>query len=172
MVGRLQYAYCRIFSQFQATASSTKRSRGAQLEMPGASKIRLMRFEVDRLHWLVDNLNSRCDGFIGMPGFASLYFWTEIPPPGIINNAWITNLDHDRQQFFFGAMASYGRPCVVRNSNLIFFWTRGRDWNPNQPLARYIRTQCQPLREFKPFSLLVKRDRANDAGVKAKGAGR
>ncbi len=132
------------------------------LDLPGASRIRLLPFEVDQIHWPVENLKSYCDGFIGLPGFASLYFWTEIPPPGTINNAWILNLDDDRQRAIIETMRTYDRPCVLHNPRFVSLWTRGRSLDSKQPLVQYIQTQYKPLQKHGPYSLLVRKDRPID----------
>jgi hypothetical protein len=136
------------------------------LDTPGASRMRLKESEVRQLRWAVENLKSHCDGFVGMPGFASMYFWTKIAPPGTINNAWILNLEDDRQHEIIEVMQTYERSCVLRNPGHEKFWRMGRWSSSKGPLERYIQTQYKPFRQCEPYTLLVKKDRPIDVEAK------
>jgi len=128
----------------------------APLEYPGARHIRLPRSQQSWLGSLVDQTVSRCDGFIGLPGFASLYFWTGIAPPGIANNAWILNLEDKIQYQIIDKMESYNRPCAIFSVKQLKFWTRSNPLDSNKPLVNYIQSQYKPVVEFGGYQLMQK----------------
>jgi hypothetical protein len=127
------------------------------LDLPGSSHLRLPEFQVVMLRRVVEALRSECDGFVGLPGFASLYFWTPLPAPGPINGAWMLTLEDRFQSLLVERMRTYDRPCVLEEFNLRT-WTRGRPMDPRMPLLRYIRTEFKPSRRIGPYMLLVKAD--------------
>jgi hypothetical protein len=133
------------------------------LDLPGAGRLRLPPSQVREIRWAVENLKSDCDGFVGLPGFASLYFWTRIPPPAIINNAWIVNLDDNAQRAVVDTMQRYQRPCVLYDASAVKYWARGRPLDAMKPLVRYILTEYKPAKSYGPYTLLWKADRSGSA---------
>ena len=135
-------------------------ARQTPLALPGAGRLRLPRSQATGIRWAVANLKSHCDGFVGMPGVASMYFWTRIPPPGVMNNAWILNLDDNAQRAIVDRMRTYEKPCVLYDPSAVKFWTRGRPLDPSMPLVRYIQTEYKPVRSNGRYTLLRKADRS------------
>jgi hypothetical protein len=133
LVGTLYYRKADVAKQEAAYWRQTP------LALPGSSRIRIGAAGVAQLRQLTENVVARCDGFVGMPGFASLYFWTRIPPPAAINGAWILNLEQPYQRTIIEKMQTYKRPCVVYNPTRVKAWLHGRPLNEEQPLVRYIR---------------------------------
>jgi hypothetical protein len=135
-------------------------SQRTPLNGPGASRIRLLPFEADLIRWLVESLKSHCDGFVAMPGFSSLYFWTQIRSPAAsMNSAWMLFLEEDTQRSIIETMQAYERPCVLHNPSGLKFWTMGQPVDSSKPLVRYIQTQYKPLRQHGGYTLLVRSDR-------------
>ena len=100
---------------------------------------------------------SECDGFVGLPGFPSLYFWTQILPPAVIAGAWPVNLEEDRQRAIVETMQTYERPCALYNRGRTMFWTQGRPVDSEQPLVKYIETSLKRVKVFGADILLVKK---------------
>jgi hypothetical protein len=133
----------------------------AALDLPGATLLRLPGHEVVRIRWLVDRMAAaRCDTFIGKPGFASLYFWTRIPPPAPIGNAWILFMREDQQQAIVDKMEAHERPCVIHNPGLVSFWATDQSTNFEGPLFRYIDTQFTQVDEFGGYAFFVRKRRS------------
>lgn len=136
------------------------------LSLPGASRLRFAQDEVAQLQWLAKNVNENCDGFVGMPGFGSLYFWTRTDPPASMNSAWILNLEDAYQSAIVEKMRTYERPCIVENPSMVGFWTGGRPLTPGQPLVRYVYQEFRPGPHFGRYTLLL----SNDASRRSHGA--
>lgn len=126
------------------------------LDLPGAHRLRVSYIHADWIHWTVDRVGTRCDGFVGMPGFASLYFWTRIPPPGLINNSWVLNLDDETQAAIVTRMRTCERPCVLVNSSHLPRWNVVRPTYVESPLFQYIQKEFEPADSHGPFTLMVK----------------
>lgn len=129
------------------------------LALHGADRVRLPPFKVDLIRWQVEQLRANCDGFVGMPGFPSLYFWTRIPPPGIVNTGWVLNLGDDRQRAIIDRMRSYERPCVIYNPTGVKSWDVIEPSHVRMPLAVYIRSEFEKVRALGPFELRLPRNR-------------
>ncbi len=158
------------YGKANLTGVATAYAQRSPLGMPGSSRIRLLPSEVGQIRWTVERIKSHCDGFIGLPGFASMYFWTEIPPPGTINNGWIFNLGNARQLEVIETMRTYERPCVLRNMKAVRFWTGGRPLDSQKPLIRYIQTNYKSVvEEYGAYSLLVTGDRSIGVGPREEG---
>lgn len=125
------------------------------LDLPGASRMRIGPGDAAQLRWLAKQVRANCDGFVGLPGFGSLYFWTEIPPPASMNSAWMLNLEDEHQQAIVDRMRTYRSPCVVRNPGMLGFWLGGRPLDPDMPLVRYIRENFRAGPQFGAYTLLL-----------------
>jgi hypothetical protein len=140
--------------------------RQTPLALPGASKMRLGGPSVAQIRWLIENVHANCDGFLGMPGFGSLYFWTQMAPPAVINGAWILNLEDAYQRDVVEKMQTYERPCVVYNPGRVKAWLGGRQLDTGQPLVQYIQENYEPGPRFGDYTLLLggERFRTPDRG--------
>jgi hypothetical protein len=116
------------------------------------------------MQWLTENVRANCDGFVGMPGFGSLYFWTQIAPPAAINGAWILNLEDTYQRAIIEKMQTYERPCVVYNPTRVKAWLHGRPLDEEQPLVRYIRQNYKPGPRSGAYTLLLTGERSRTPG--------
>jgi hypothetical protein len=131
----------------------------APVALPGATRLRLLPAQLEVIRWAVANLKADCDGFVGLPGAASFYFWTGIPPPAIMNNAWILNLDDAAQRAIVATMRTYERPCVLHDAGALRFWTMGGAPDRNKPLVRYIQTEYRRVKSSGRYALLQKAPR-------------
>jgi hypothetical protein len=134
--------------------------RNAPLALPGASKLRFFPPRVVELHSLIDHIKTSCDGFVGMPGVGSLYFWTQIAPPAAINGAWILNLEEPYQRSIVEKMRTYERPCVVYNPKYLRSYLRNRPLDQRQPLVEYIQQNFMAGPQIGGYTLLLGGERA------------
>jgi hypothetical protein len=135
-------------------------TQGYALEMPGASRVHLSKREATKLKNLVRDIRSKCDGFVSLPGFSSLYFWTQIRPPGNIVAAWMISMEDERQIEIIEVMESYRRPCVIHNRRAMNTWVKRKLDYSKRPLVEYISNQFEESRSYGGYSLHVKNERA------------
>jgi hypothetical protein len=129
------------------------------LDLPGATRVHLKPDEVDVMQTLVRKVNADCSGFIGMPGFVSLDFWTGQEPPTTINMSnWLTVLAPQYQYKIIHAIEGNKRACVIENDYWVEWWRRGQDLD-KIPLAAYIRNNFRPYDQVEKYQILVRRDR-------------
>jgi len=153
LLGIVGYVY---FQKMDLPQLKSRYSGLVPLDFQGASLLRLPEARQGSLRRLVERTKRDCDGFVGLPGFASLYFWTGIAPPGIINNAWIINLEDSIQHRIIDRMESYDRPCVVLSDAHVKFWTKGQSLDATKPLVGYILSRYKPVAEFGMYQLMQK----------------
>ncbi|MGC2662349.1 MAG: hypothetical protein WA324_30665, partial [Bryobacteraceae bacterium] len=129
------------------------------LRLPGASRVHLKPEEARMYETLARKVNQDCQGFISMPGFDSLYFWTGQEPPTTINMSnWITVLAPSYQRQTIKAIENDKRDCVIENDYWVEWWRRGQDLNKIL-LAHYIRTNFKQYDQVGDYRILVRRDR-------------
>jgi hypothetical protein len=149
-------AVCLIYYQKADIAGLEKRySLLYRLDLPGASKMRMRKHEAVNIRRLVKDIKSNCDGFVGLPGFSSLYFWTQLPPPGNITGAWIIAMEDERQREIIRVMDRYERPCVVHNRRALKTWAQGRLDYLEEPLVEYITRNFREVRRYGSYSLHI-----------------
>jgi hypothetical protein len=119
------------------------------LDLPGASRLRLPVAEVDRYHWLVGSLVSRCDTFIAVPnGHNSLYLWSGLrPPTGFNATLWPFMLSDAQQQQVIDALEGHTRVCVVRDRS------DGHLSAPRTPLVAYLQDRFETRLCREPFEV-------------------
>lgn len=125
------------------------------LKLPGSQYRRMPADQVNEYRRLSKYLESNCDTFIVVPGFNSLYFWTDKSPPNYFNISGENNLPMDAQQaLVVSALKKAKRPLIV---------LRQIDW-PDEvirgklndgPLAQFIRRECAPIDGFDSFQILA-----------------
>jgi hypothetical protein len=156
----LVFAFAWYYAKADIPGREAAYWRRTPLALPGASKLRFARSDIAQIRWLAENVSAHCDGFVGMPGFGSLYFWTQIPPPGVINGAWILNLEDAYQRAIIEKMQTYARPCVVYSLDGVNIWLKGRPLNRKQPLVRYIEDHYKSGPHFGVYTLRLDKKRS------------
>jgi len=142
-------------------------SRSVALDLPGAERVRVTKQELWPIRQLVTDIRLQCDGFIAVPGFPSLYFWSEIPPATVYPFAWaLGGLEERGQEELIGVMEGYERPCVVHNGRRALGWIERK---ADTPLMQYVNSGFREFREYGPYSLHLdnKRMDAIDAGAES-----
>jgi len=122
-------------------------AEGTALPFPTADRLHLDEPTVKRLAAIVAALETDCSAFITQPGMNSFHEWTDKPAfSGLVPN-WMFLLDDPAQQRLVDQLSLEPRPCVLRSSDTLAFWTRGRAI-PRRPLAAYIDERFPDRREF------------------------
>lgn len=109
------------------------------MALPGAERIRVPDADARRYQWLADTVAARCQTFLALPGFDSLYLFTGSEPPTMFNtNNWMAMFDAAKQTSIRDTFARMPAPlCVVRYQKGIRFWSGNRAIAEG-PLVRYI----------------------------------
>jgi hypothetical protein len=129
------------------------------LGLPGAGRLRLPEDRVALYRWLCFNLRAYADSFATMPGFNSLYLWTEQEPPTTQNtNAWMGLLNATRQREIVDALAQHPRACAVRNNNWVSFWLNGQ--SPGDlPLVHFLIGDFRTVGRYRGYEFQVRKNR-------------
>ena len=136
---------------------STYRAERA-LPFPSATRVHLPAPERSAIIGVTRLLQSRCTSFQSLPGMASFYVWTrQRPPTGFNVGPWWSLLSHREQQAIVVALSRTPRSCVIRNDDLVAFWTRGKRLPTDSPLLNFIDTAYKPLGRFGGYRVLVRR---------------
>ncbi len=129
------------------------------LDLPGARRVHVDKFNRDTYHWLVNRSDGQCDTLFSMPGIMSLYFWTETPPPTLyLTSNWMGLMSPGQQQAAVNGLSKYRRACIVYNPGLVLFWLRGQDLSQS-PLARYIKNNFVPVAENHGYYFMLRKNR-------------
>lgn len=127
------------------------------LGLPGARLIHLPEKDVQQFRGLVYAINESCDNFVSMPGFSSLYFWTQKEPPTKLNaTAWMSLLDASQQRAVVDKIDKIPRLCAVYEPQWTLNGARNRDLS-SQPLAAYILNGFTAKAQFGEYQLMVRR---------------
>jgi hypothetical protein len=130
------------------------------LGLPGAERLRLQEGQVAAYRWLSYNLGAHADTFVTMPGLNSLYLWTQIDPPTVLNTtAWMTLLDDGAQQHIVDRLARYPHACAVCADPLVDLWLRDRKPNVRPSLVRYIDEEFRTVSKVFAFELRIRKGR-------------
>jgi len=151
------------FYRSQADDRALYRS-GVPLPLPGSSRLRLPRAQVAALVWLRESILQHCSMVIGLPGLASLHFWTGLEPPNGFNvGTWMFLFGPEIQQDILDRVRPIERLCVVRNQSLIDMWSQGRPMPPG-PLLDYVLENFTPIGRRRGYELLVRSEAAEREG--------
>src|SRR6185295_16559189 len=125
------------------------------LNLPGSTRIRTNRADVETYHWLVSSINSRCSSFYTMPGLFSIHLWTQKPPATTFNaDAWMLVLTSDQQRRVIGDLSRAPGMCIVHSPELVKFWLRDHELGPS-PLAEYAMTRFSVAAEKNGYILMT-----------------
>jgi hypothetical protein len=127
------------------------------LDLPGAARLRIPAAEAGPYRAVVADLRQRCTTHIGLPAVESLYLWTEQEPPTAANNStWMFLFDAPMQARIVDRLRGIDRLCAVRAPALAEVWTRGRPIPP-RPLASYFASAFEPVAQYGPFTVMVRK---------------
>jgi hypothetical protein len=124
----------------------------------GADRIHLPKKIGNETLELVASIKEQCDGFVGIPGMPSLYFWTGIQPPGVITDYWFFNMGVESQKRVIETMEHYKSPCIVYNPEKLNVWTKGKRLETaDMPLMHYANEQYAMVRKIGGYQILHKK---------------
>jgi hypothetical protein len=130
------------------------------LQLPGAGKIHLPDAQAQDYRWLVRQLDSHCDVFVGVPEVPSLHIWTgKDPLSGMDIDDWMISMPDERQLAASELLSEHPNACAVYNQELVDFWDRPHHDLSSLPLVSYITHNFKVVGTTGKFSLLVKKER-------------
>ena len=125
------------------------------LGLAGATRVRVPAAQASILQDVTAALHAGCDTYISVPGMDSFYVFAELPPPSPPTR-WIWLIDDVRLE---NAVVAAGdrvpRLCVIRDQQLIDFWTSGHGL-PNGPIDTYVGGGFVPAENIGPYEILVR----------------
>jgi hypothetical protein len=128
---------------------------GVPLGLKGAESIRLPEYRAAVLQWVTCNLRHHADTFVGFPGLHSFYGWTALDPPvPFYPHTWVLFFDDEEQEDLDRALLASRRPCIVRDRDVIDFWTMGRSMRDG-PLVRSAEEEFRVIGAAGSYELLV-----------------
>jgi hypothetical protein len=127
------------------------------LDLPGASLVRLPAKDAELYNYLVANLNDKCDSFVTMPGFYSLYFWTRKDPPTALNaTAWMSLLSDSQQAAIVEKIRPVPRLCAVYHPQQTRNGSRNRDLS-EMPLSAFIFENMQTESSLDEYQFMIRK---------------
>ncbi len=130
---------------------------GTPLGLPGAGSVRVPAQDAQQLRDLVSAIDRDCAEFITYPGMNSLYLWTgQMPPTYVRSQIWMITFDDRQQQSLVDQLQGMPRLCVVKNQQVIEFWTHGAPI-PDRPLVRFIDSSFAADGTFGDYELLIRK---------------
>ena len=130
------------------------------LQLPGADRIHLPEAQAEDYRWLVSQLDSHCDVFVGFPEEPSLHVWTgKDPLSGVDMSNWMMVAPDDQQLAASTLLSQHPNACAVYNQELVDFWDHPRRDLSSLPLVRYLSQNFKVAGTAGPFALLVHNDR-------------
>lgn len=118
------------------------------LPLAGASMVRLPADLAQTLNQTVAAIGANgCQKLVTVPGMNSFYLWSGLrPPTGENMTHWFIVLDAGRQRRVVDALEGPEKVCVLRNDEIIQFWTGASkdDIVPRRPLWRWVQEHRSP----------------------------
>jgi hypothetical protein len=118
------------------------------LNLPGSNLVRQQAETAALLRAQVAYLRTECDTFIAYPGFCSLYFWAEKPPPTQLNSTGWGQLSHAQQQQIIAALRRARRALVVADESLVKRWEESIP-EPIRPMVQFVTQECRPVHRIR-----------------------
>jgi hypothetical protein len=142
-----------------AFATISVYAAGTPLGLPGAERVRLPSTQTAELRALVAAIDQKCSSFISYPTMNSLYLWTDKNSPvELSEEVWFLVLSTGDQETVVRHLQDQPGLCVVKNQDVIDFWTRGRAV-PDRPLVQFINDDFQEGGTFGGYVLLIRSNR-------------
>ena len=140
-------------------ATASVFAAGTPLGLPGAERVRLPQAQAVDLRALVAAIDQKCSSFISYPTMNSLYLWSaKDPPVELSEEVWFLVLSSGDQAAIVSKLQDRPGLCVVKNQDVIDFWTRGRSV-PDRPLVQFISDGFEPDGTFGGYVLLMRSNR-------------
>jgi hypothetical protein len=130
------------------------------LQLPGSSRVHLQDEQAQDYRWLVRQLDSYCDVFVGLPEVPSLHIWTgKDPVSGTDMSNWMMVMSEEQELGASTVLSEHPNACAVYNQELVDFWNQPRRDLSSLPLLRYLFQNFKVVGRAGKFSLLVRSDR-------------
>ncbi|GAC1340674.1 MAG: hypothetical protein NVSMB18_11200 [Acetobacteraceae bacterium] len=122
-------------------------------DLRGSTLIHVTPEEWAETHWILQQIQG-CSSVYTLPGFMSLYFWTERPSPTALNNNDSLGLLSEQQQdAIVHDLASRPGLCVVENVHMLKVFDRGQ-LEARPPLLRYVQDTFEVAQSRGDFRIL------------------
>ena len=129
---------------------------GVPLNLPGAEHIRVGPRHAALYRTLTVNLATHCRTFVAIPGFSSLYLFSRLEPPSMMNiTLWMPLLTPSEQLAIVARLtAMTGSVCAIRN--------RMPGWEAyDTPLVRYVSEEFVTIFNIDHYAFMVRRKPAS-----------
>jgi hypothetical protein len=132
---------------------------GVPLGLPGGEPIRVWSGQAERYQALVGTLRARCRSFVAVPGFTSLYLFSDLAPPTMRNvTMWTTLLTDAEQAEVVERLRATADPvCALRKSGP----ERDRE---DTRATRYVDREFGPLFSIGDWVFMVRRPPRGEPG--------
>ncbi len=129
------------------------------LALPGAVRVHDYPKRVKTFQWLTHKIDARCSSFFSMPGFFSLYFWTQEDSPTLkmINNPGF--LDNPRQHLILRDLTTKDTPCIVYSPDLMAFF-HASDFLQSSPIGQYLKSNFVTADQRDGYQFMVRKGTA------------
>jgi len=147
---------------YLAIARSERNAYNAlpSLQLPGAGRIHLQDEQAQDYRWLVRQLDSHCDVFVGLPELPSLHIWTgKNLLSGMYMGDWMIAMSDEQQLAASALLSQQPSACAVYNQQLVDFWDHPHHDVSSLPLVLYLSQNFKVAGRAGPFALLVHNDR-------------
>jgi len=126
------------------------------LQIPGAGRIHLQDEQAREYRWLVGQLDSHCDVFVGLPEVPSLHIWTgKDLLSGMYMGDWMIAMSDEQQLAASALLSQHPNACAVYNKELVDFWDHPHHDVTSLPLVRYLSQNFKVAGTAGRFALLV-----------------
>jgi hypothetical protein len=103
-------------------------SKSIPSELPGAQSVRMYERRAAECQWATANVRRNGATLFTAPGMHSFNVWSSLGTPvAFYPNTWILFYDARQEEELARALTASERPCVLRDSALIEFWTGRRE---------------------------------------------
>jgi hypothetical protein len=137
---------------------------GVPLDLPGAERILVTPHQAAIYQQLTQSLTAHCGTFVSMPGMNSLYLFSRLPPPTMLNaTLWVALFTPAQQAVITDRLSRLTVPvCAVRRQ------ARGQVTEPRSaagsapdseaaPLVRYIEREFVTLYAIDGYEFMIRR---------------
>lgn len=144
---------------FPLRDSSQTYRAATPVDVWGATQIRVSPTTAQVYVSLVHAVRERCNTFVTMPGFGSLYLMSQKTPPTWMNiSNWVFAWDDSKQQRIVDQIEGIPRLCAIRSTAIENSWAGGRPV-PDGPLRAFILNDFRSIGTYGTFELMVRRPR-------------
>jgi hypothetical protein len=132
---------------------------GADLNLPGAERLRLPENAAATLQVLSLNAVAHGDMLFSLPGMYSFNLWTGLPTPTRMNvTHWFSLLDEAPQQAIIRSLEAHPRSCIILQREHLTFIAKNA-FDPGGPLHDYIDSHFYAAFHIDDYEFWIRKDR-------------